>query len=65
MFGRPESQGLVCAAVYILLLMLFIPFAFTDAIFHAQGKDKSSEGISVVQFPHYQVCPQIINCNES
>jgi UDP-N-acetylglucosamine--dolichyl-phosphate N-acetylglucosaminephosphotransferase len=49
----PESMGLVCAAVYILLLILFIPFAFSDAFIapktNAEGLPASDE------FPHHQV----------
>ncbi|KAG6814267.1 hypothetical protein H0H92_015382 [Tricholoma furcatifolium] len=52
----PESLGLVCASVYILLLMLFIPFAFSNFILNfANQKLNQSEGIAVVQFPHYQL----------
>ncbi|KAF7291566.1 Udp-n-acetylglucosamine-dolichyl-phosphate n-acetylglucosaminephosphotransferase [Mycena chlorophos] len=50
----PESQGLVCAAIYILLLILFIPFAFSDAISSAASA-KDVEGIVVTEFPHYQL----------
>ncbi|KAJ7069862.1 UDP-N-acetylglucosamine-dolichyl [Mycena amicta] len=50
----PESQGLVCASIYILLLILFIPFAFSDAISSAVPA-KDVPGISVIEFPHYQL----------
>ncbi|TFK28036.1 UDP-N-acetylglucosamine-dolichyl [Coprinopsis marcescibilis] len=50
----PESQGLVCAAVYILSLILFIPFAFTTLSPPPNGKP-SPEGISVLEFPHKQL----------
>lgn len=50
----PESQGLVCACIYILLLIIFIPFAFSNFILNFAG-EKTHEGISVVQFPHYQL----------
>lgn len=53
---RPESLGLVAASIYILSLILFIPFAFSKPIIESTGK-KSPEGITVVEFPHYQVCP--------
>ncbi|KAJ7758481.1 UDP-N-acetylglucosamine-dolichyl [Mycena maculata] len=49
----PESQGLVCAAVYILFLILFIPFAFSDSI--SNSTKKTREGISVIEFPHHQL----------
>jgi len=50
-------MGLVCASVYILSLILFIPFAFSTPIrAHANGYGKGvQEGITVVEFPHYQV----------
>ncbi|KAH6908028.1 UDP-N-acetylglucosamine-dolichyl [Coprinopsis sp. MPI-PUGE-AT-0042] len=47
----PESQGLVCASVYILSLVLFIPFAFTTQ----RPPDSKPEGISVLEFPHKQL----------
>jgi UDP-N-acetylglucosamine--dolichyl-phosphate N-acetylglucosaminephosphotransferase len=49
----PESLGLVCASIYILLLVLFIPFPFSDSfakLANVQGKPR--EGISVTEFPH-------------
>ena len=54
---RPESQGLICAAVYILFLILFIPFAFSDVIvnFHTQQVNKPQEGLVVTEFPHHKV----------
>ncbi|KAG5648306.1 hypothetical protein DXG03_004878 [Asterophora parasitica] len=51
----PESQGLVCASIYIMLLMLFIPFAFSNFILNFGGTSSHPEGISVPQFPHYQL----------
>ncbi|KAJ7134533.1 N-acetylglucosaminephosphotransferase [Mycena epipterygia] len=51
----PESQGLVCASIYILLLILFIPFAFSDSIANFANAKKTREGISVIEFPHYQL----------
>ncbi|KAI0264012.1 N-acetylglucosaminephosphotransferase [Gloeopeniophorella convolvens] len=52
----PESLGLVCASVYILLLILFIPFAFSPITVnssHAQYTVR--EGIVINAFPHYQL----------
>ncbi|KAJ7288447.1 N-acetylglucosaminephosphotransferase [Mycena rebaudengoi] len=49
----PESQGLVCASIYILLLILFIPFAFSNSM--SQNAQKTPEGIYVAEFPHYQL----------
>ncbi|GLB38436.1 putative glycosyl transferase family 4 [Lyophyllum shimeji] len=51
----PESMGLVCASVYILLLMLFIPFAFSNFIMNFASQKHHLEGISVVEFPHHQL----------
>ncbi len=47
---RPESLGLVCAATYILLLILFIPFPFSQFLSRSE-----SEGLASVEFPHFQV----------
>ncbi|KAJ4482222.1 UDP-N-acetylglucosamine-dolichyl [Lentinula aciculospora] len=46
----PESLGLVCASVYILALILFIPFAFSDSL--SMGSTQTPEGIFVSEFPH-------------
>lgn len=53
----PESLGLVCAAVYLLLLILFIPFAFSDVFvnFHEQSLRKPRQGLIVTEFPHHKV----------
>lgn len=48
-------MGLVCASIYILALILFIPFAFSKPIREQAALNKSREGITVVEFPHYQV----------
>ena len=50
-------MGLVCASVYILSLILFIPFAFSTPIREQAIAKKASEGLVVAEFPHYQVCP--------
>ena len=52
---RPESIGLVCASIYVLSLILFIPFAFSTPIHEQAALKKSHEGITVVEFPHHQV----------
>ena len=49
---RPESMGLICASIYILLLILFIPFPFSS--FFVETQDKS-EGLTQVDFPLAQV----------
>jgi UDP-N-acetylglucosamine--dolichyl-phosphate N-acetylglucosaminephosphotransferase len=51
----PESQGLVVASVYILSLILFIPFAFTQLFTQLANAKPSTEGIHVLEFPHHQV----------
>ena len=50
-------MGLVCASVYVLSLILFIPFAFSTPIrAHANGYGKrEQQGLTIVEFPHYQV----------
>ncbi|KZT64628.1 N-acetylglucosaminephosphotransferase [Daedalea quercina L-15889] len=52
----PESLGLVCASIYTLLLILFIPFAFSD-FFNSQQKstNKPREGLVINEFPHHQL----------
>ncbi|KDQ62573.1 hypothetical protein JAAARDRAFT_149546 [Jaapia argillacea MUCL 33604] len=52
----PESLGLVCAAVYILLLMLFIPFPFSNSFANGrmvEVKGAQYEGIAINEFPHH------------
>ncbi|KAF9481207.1 N-acetylglucosaminephosphotransferase [Pholiota conissans] len=51
----PESLGLVAASVYVLSLILFIPFAFSMPILEQSHVKKAAEGITVVEFPHYQL----------
>jgi hypothetical protein len=45
-------MGLVCAAVYILLLLLFIPFPFSLSSAVPQG---AKDGISLPEWGHRQV----------
>ena len=54
-FASPESMGLVCASIYIILLILFIPFAFSNPISQQAYLKRSHEGLIVKEFPHYQV----------
>jgi UDP-N-acetylglucosamine--dolichyl-phosphate N-acetylglucosaminephosphotransferase len=51
----PESQGLVCASIYIMFLILFIPFAFSETLFPSPDKLKPQDGIHVYEFPHHQL----------
>ena len=53
---RPESQGLVCAAVYILLLILFIPFPFSNSIANLPRKGTPLEGLLGAASLHHEVC---------
>jgi UDP-N-acetylglucosamine--dolichyl-phosphate N-acetylglucosaminephosphotransferase len=54
-------MGLVCASVYILLLILFIPFAFSDVfVDRFMNQKKSAHGLAVDEFPHYQVCAVVL-----
>jgi UDP-N-acetylglucosamine--dolichyl-phosphate N-acetylglucosaminephosphotransferase len=49
-------MGLVCASVYIILLILFIPFPFSHTFFPRQAdQGKTREGLVVDDFPHHQV----------
>ncbi|PPR05359.1 hypothetical protein CVT24_007973 [Panaeolus cyanescens] len=51
----PESMGLICASVYILSLIIFIPFAFSTPIREQVLASKPLEGITVPEFPHQQL----------
>jgi len=54
--SSPESQGLVCASVYILSLILFIPFAFSNVFAdRLKNQQKSVHGLAIDEFPHHQV----------
>lgn len=46
-------MGLVCACVYILSLIIFIPFAFST--FNGFHQYTVREGIIINAFPHYQL----------
>ncbi|EKM51933.1 uncharacterized protein PHACADRAFT_262350 [Phanerochaete carnosa HHB-10118-sp] len=50
----PESLGLVCASIYILVLILFIPFAFSD-VFVNDYENRSQHGLVVAEFPHQKL----------
>ena len=63
-------MGLVCASVYILLLILFIPFAFSPVSLSASESQYTvREGIVINAFPHYQVrdvpFPRLVQTNEN
>ncbi|KIY71704.1 UDP-N-acetylglucosamine-dolichyl [Cylindrobasidium torrendii FP15055 ss-10] len=49
----PESLGLVCASVYIMTLLLFIPVAFSETFSKSPGFTR--EGIVVTEFPLHQL----------
>lgn len=49
-------MGLVCASVYILLLILFIPFSFSHVfVDRFTNQQKSVHGLAIDEFPHHQV----------
>ncbi|KAF8610171.1 hypothetical protein BDV93DRAFT_601226 [Ceratobasidium sp. AG-I] len=49
----PECAGLICASVYCLLLILFIPYPFSDVF--AKCKHASLEGLACGDFPHNEL----------
>ncbi|KAB5592607.1 UDP-N-acetylglucosamine--dolichyl-phosphate N-acetylglucosaminephosphotransferase [Ceratobasidium theobromae] len=49
----PECAGLICASVYCLLLILFIPYPFSDVF--AKCKHASLEGLACGSFPHNEL----------
>ncbi|RPD64366.1 N-acetylglucosaminephosphotransferase [Lentinus tigrinus ALCF2SS1-7] len=52
----PESQGLICASIYIILLILFIPYSFSESFTtHYDSARRAREGIVVDEFPHHQL----------
>ncbi|KAI0036492.1 N-acetylglucosaminephosphotransferase [Vararia minispora EC-137] len=52
----PESLGLVCACIYILSLIIFIPFAFSSiSLSGSHTQYTVREGIIINEFPHYQL----------
>ncbi|KAI6121044.1 glycosyl transferase family 4-domain-containing protein [Pisolithus croceorrhizus] len=51
----PESQGLVCAAIYILLLILFIPFSFSNTIANLPTKGTPLEGLLGAVSLHHEL----------
>ncbi|KAG9315929.1 isocitrate lyase family-domain-containing protein [Chiua virens] len=51
----PESQGLVCATIYILFLILFIPFPFSDAVGSLPRSRKGLEGLQGVASLHHEL----------
>ncbi|KAI9568604.1 glycosyl transferase family 4-domain-containing protein [Boletus coccyginus] len=51
----PESQGLVCASIYILLLILFIPFPFSDTVGSLPESRKTLEGLQGVASLHHEL----------
>lgn len=65
-FGRPETMGAVCAVVYLLLMIAFIPFPFykdivaatsgggnRDVVLHIEHVET---GRFLHRFPHNKVC---------
>ena len=69
----PESMGAICAVVYLLIIIVFIPFPFYKDIVAATsggGNRDVVKEIDIVQtgrflhrFPHSKVCPRsILKC---
>jgi len=58
--SRPESQGLVCASIYILLLILFIPFPFSTSIANLSGNGSKIEGLLGAASLHHEVSTPFI-----
>lgn len=54
----PEGLGLVCASIYILLLIIFIPFPFSNSLAKLPSNHDikvTQEGLSVAESLHHQV----------
>ncbi|EJD39967.1 UDP-N-acetylglucosamine-dolichyl [Auricularia subglabra TFB-10046 SS5] len=51
----PESAGLIVAGVYILLLIVFIPFMFADALRPRKATDTPLIELTGQPFPHQQL----------
>ncbi|KAH7105269.1 UDP-N-acetylglucosamine-dolichyl [Auriculariales sp. MPI-PUGE-AT-0066] len=56
----PESQGLVAAGVYILLLTIFVPFLFADSLRRVSAPVKEEDTTPLLEitrqpFPHQQM----------
>ncbi|KAH9925429.1 N-acetylglucosaminephosphotransferase [Epithele typhae] len=52
----PESLGLVCASIYIVCLILFTPYAFSESIkTYDESSMRGREGLVVDEFPHHQL----------
>ena len=62
---RPETMGAVCAVVYLLALIIFIPFPFYRDIVAATSGDgdevlerqQLKDGRVLHRFPHSKVTP--------
>ncbi|KAH7885369.1 glycosyl transferase family 4-domain-containing protein [Phlebopus sp. FC_14] len=51
----PESQGLVCASIYILLLTLFIPFPFSNSVTSLPEATTRLEGLQGAASLHHEL----------
>jgi UDP-N-acetylglucosamine--dolichyl-phosphate N-acetylglucosaminephosphotransferase len=51
----PESQGLVCASIYILFLTLCIPFPFSDSVGSLPESRKTLEGLHGIASLHHEL----------
>jgi UDP-N-acetylglucosamine--dolichyl-phosphate N-acetylglucosaminephosphotransferase len=54
-------MGLVCASIYIILLLIFIPFPFSETFFSRQANQgQTKHGLKVDDFPHHQVSGLVV-----
>ncbi|KAF8317743.1 UDP-N-acetylglucosamine-dolichyl [Cantharellus anzutake] len=52
----PESMGVICASIYVALMILFIPFVFTDVLFSRQAPAQSTlSAVGQAEFPQQQL----------
>lgn len=67
---RPETMGAVCAVVYLMCMIVFMPFPFYE-YFVASTSGGGNRDVTVEEvetgrllhrFPHNKVCPPHIWC---
>ncbi|EGN98415.1 hypothetical protein SERLA73DRAFT_183415 [Serpula lacrymans var. lacrymans S7.3] len=52
----PESLGLACASIYVLLLILFIPFPFSNLVANlSSAKPQEPEGLTATASLHHEL----------
>lgn len=71
--NRPETMGAVCAVVYLMCMIVFLPFAFYEYFVTSTSgggnRDATAEGVEtgrlLHKFPHNKVtlfCPGVRDC---